>query len=134
MYIYVGREKKEDPEVIEIAAALAEKHNVVRREISDQEILERTIYMLINEGAQVLEEGIAYKSEDIDTVYCNGYGFPIDRGGPMQYADDIGLQSVVDALEQYRKSLGDYGAEWFEPVPLLKRLATEGKTFKSYRR
>ena len=129
-YIYEGRDKKEDPEVMELAAELAKQHGVTQRDISDQEILERTIYMLINEGAQVLEEGVSYRSGDIDIVYCNGYGFPAYRGGPMQYADEIGLQTVVDSLEKYRESLGEYGEQWFKPAPLLKKLASEGKSFK----
>jgi 3-hydroxyacyl-CoA dehydrogenase len=132
MYIYEGRDKKEDPEVVALATRLAKEHGISQREISDQEILERTIYMLINEGAQVLEDGISYRSGDIDTVYCNGYGFPAHRGGPMQYADEIGLQTVVDALEKYRVSLGEYGEEWFKSAPLLKKLAAEGKSFKEF--
>jgi 3-hydroxyacyl-CoA dehydrogenase len=131
-YIYEGRDKKEDPEVMEIATELAKQHGVTQREISDQEILERTIYMLINEGAYVLEEGVSYRSGDIDIVYCNGYGFPAHRGGPMQYADEIGLQTVVDALEKHREALAEYGKEWFEPAPLLKKLAAEGKSFKDF--
>jgi 3-hydroxyacyl-CoA dehydrogenase len=131
-YIYEGRDKKEDPEVISLAETLAAEQSITRREISDQEVLERTIYMLINEGAQVLEDGIAYRSSDIDTVYCNGYGFPGHRGGPMQYADEIGLDTVVNALNKYRDQLGAYGEEWFKPAPLLEKLAAEGKTFKEF--
>ncbi|WP_339339736.1 3-hydroxyacyl-CoA dehydrogenase NAD-binding domain-containing protein [uncultured Oceanicoccus sp.] len=131
-YIYEGRDKKQDPEVMELAAELAKQHGVTQRDISDQEILERTIYMLINEGAQILEEGVAYRSGDIDIIYCNGYGFPAYRGGPMQYADEIGLQTVVDALEKHRNSLGEYGEEWFKPASLLKKLAAEGKSFKDF--
>jgi 3-hydroxyacyl-CoA dehydrogenase len=131
-YIYEGRDKKEDPEVMQFAAELAKEHGVTQREIADQEILERTIYMLINEGAQVLEEGIAYRSSDIDTVYCNGYGFPGHRGGPMQYADEIGLDTVLAAINKYRKELGEYGEEWFKPAPLLEKLAGAGKCFKDY--
>lgn len=131
-YIYEGRDKKEDPEIMELAAELAQKHGVIQRNISDQEILERTIYMLINEGAYVLEEGVSYRSSDIDIVYCYGYGFPAHRGGPMQYTDEIGLQTVVDALEKYRESLGEYGEEWFTPAPLLKKLASEGKRFSDF--
>jgi len=115
---------------MQLAAELAQEHGITQRHISDQEILERTIYMLINEGAQVLDDGISYRSSDIDTVYCNGYGFPAHRGGPMQYADEIGLQTVVDALNKYRSQLGEYGEEWFKPAPLLEKLAAEGKTFK----
>jgi 3-hydroxyacyl-CoA dehydrogenase len=132
-YIYEGRDKKEDPEVLELASALAAEHGVTQRDISNQEILERTIYMLINEGAHVLDEGVCYRSGDVDIVYCSGYGFPAYRGGPMQYADEIGLQTVVDALEKHRDSLGEYGEQWFKPAPLLKKLAAEGKSFKDYR-
>ena len=128
-YIYEGRDKSEDPEVMELAAELAAKHGIEQREISDQEILERTIYMLINEGAQILDEGIALRSSDIDVVYCNGYGFPGHRGGPMQYANEIGLDKVLSAINKYRKELGDYGEEWFKPASLLEKLVAEGKTF-----
>jgi 3-hydroxyacyl-CoA dehydrogenase len=131
-YIYEGRDKKEDPQVMELAAELAKKHGVTQRKISDKEIFERTIYMLINEGAKVLDEGVSYRSGDIDIVYSNGYGFPAHCGGPMQYADEIGLQIVVDALEKHRESLGEYGELWFKPAPLLKKLAAEGKSFKSF--
>ena len=129
MYIYEGRDKQEDPEVLALATELATEHSVEQREISDQEVLERTIYTLISEGAQVLEDGIAMRSGDIDIVYTNGYGFPAYRGGPMQYADEIGLDTVVAALEKYRRELGAYGEEWFKPAPLLVKLAAEGKTF-----
>ncbi len=131
-YIYEGRDKKEDPEVMALAAELARENGVNQRQISDREILERTIFSLINEGARVLDEGIAYRSSDIDTVYCNGYGFPVHRGGPMQYADEIGLVTVLNALNKYRDELGDYGEEWFKPAPLLEKLVTEGKTFKEH--
>jgi len=131
-YIYEGRDKKEDPEVMVLAAELAKIHGVTQREISDQEILERTIYMLINEGAHVLEEGVSYRSGDVDIVYCSGYGFPDYRGGPMQYADEIGLKTVVDSLEKHRDALGEYGEQWFQPAPLLKKLVAEGKSFKDF--
>lgn len=131
-YIYEGRDKQEDPEVMELAAELAAQADVEQRDISDQEILERTIYMLINEGAQILDEGMAYRSGDIDIVYCNGYGFPAHKGGPMQYADEIGLDKVLDALNSYREKLGAYGEEWFKPAPLLEKLVAEGKTFAEW--
>ncbi|TQV86088.1 3-hydroxyacyl-CoA dehydrogenase [Exilibacterium tricleocarpae] len=131
-YIYEGRERQEDPEVVTLAEEIAAELGIERREISDQEILERTIYMLINEGAQILDEGIAYRSSDCDIVYCNGYGFPIGRGGPMQYADEIGLDTVLAAIEKYRQQLGAYGEMWFKPAPLLQRLVKEGKQFKQY--
>jgi len=132
-YIYKGREKIEDPEVMQISKELAEKHGVTQREISEQEILERTVYMLINEGAHVLGEGVTYRSSDIDVVYAYGYGFPGHRGGPMQYADEIGLDKVLAAIEKYRDELGDYGKLWFTPAPVLVELAAAGKTFKSYK-
>ncbi len=121
-YTYEGRNKTEDPEVMELAAQLAKENDVTIRENSDEEILERTIYMLINESAQVLDDGIASRSCDIDTVFCNGYGFPVHRGGPLQYADEIGLDKVLEALNWYRKKLGSYDEEWFKPAPLLERL------------
>jgi len=131
-YIYEGRDKQEDPEVMQLATELAQANGVTQREISDQEILERTIFMMINEGAQVLDEGIAYRSSDIDTIYCNGYGFPAHRGGPMQYADEIGLDTVLNAINKYRDQLGEYGELWFKPAPLLQKLAAEGKSFKDH--
>lgn len=131
-YLYEGRNKQEDPEIMMLAAELANQYDVEQRNISDQEILERTIYMLINEGAQVLDDGIAYRSSDIDTIYCNGYGFPAHRGGPMQYADEIGLDKVLEAINKYRQELGPYGEEWFKPAPLLEKLVAEGKQFKDY--
>jgi len=131
-YIYHGRDKTDDPEVIELAQQLAAEHGIVRREISDQEIIERTIYMLINEGAQTLDDGIAYRAGDIDLVYVNGYGFPLWRGGPMQYADEIGLDTVLAGIEKHRKQLGEYGEMWFRPAPLLARLVSEGRNFKDY--
>ena len=128
-YIYEGRDKQEDPEVMTLAAELAAKHGIEQRDISDQEILERTVYMLINEGAQILDEGIAIRASDIDIVYCNGYGFPAHRGGPMQYANEIGLDTVLAAINKYRQSLGAYGEQYFKPAPLLEKLASEGKNF-----
>ncbi len=131
-YIYEGRNKQSNPEVINIAKAQAAEHGVTQRQIGDQEILERCLFPLINEGAQILDEGIAYRASDIDVIYCNGYGFPVYRGGPMQYADEIGLDTVVQALEKYQQALGDYGQTCFQVSPLLKRLASEGKSFKQY--
>jgi len=131
-YLYKGRTQQEDPEVITMASALAKELGIHQREISQQEIIERTIYMLINEGAQILDEGIAYRASDCDLIWTNGYGFPVWRGGPMHYANEIGLQTVVDAIEKYRLELGEYGEKWFTPAPLLKKLAAEGKDFSSY--
>ena len=99
-----------------------------RREISDDEILERMVYPMINEGACILEEGIAARPSDIDVVWLYGYGWPVYRGGPMFYADQVGLKHVADRLAYYAKETDDPS---LEPAPLLKRLAAEGKTFAS---
>lgn len=99
---------------------------VARRNISDQEIVERLVFALVNEGAAILDERIAQRASDIDMVYLTGYGFPIWRGGPMFYADSIGLPNVVRIMHKY--SRGRHGEAW-RPAALLARLATEGKTF-----
>jgi 3-hydroxyacyl-CoA dehydrogenase len=99
---------------------------VERRKISDQEIVERLVFALVNEGAQILEEGIAMRASDIDMVYLTGYGFPVFRGGPMFYADTVGLTNVVMAMQKYAK--GRHGDAW-KPAPLLAKLAAEGKSF-----
>ncbi|MFZ6845062.1 3-hydroxyacyl-CoA dehydrogenase NAD-binding domain-containing protein [Undibacterium sp. RuTC16W] len=99
---------------------------IERRKITDQEIIERLIYALVNEAAYILEEGIATRASDIDMVYLTGYGFPLHRGGPMFYADTVGLPNVVMAMERYAK--GRHGDAW-KPAPLLAKLAAEGKSF-----
>jgi len=101
---------------------------VERRQISDQEIVERLVYALVNEGAKILEEGIALRASDIDMVYLTGYGFPLHRGGPMLYADTVGLTNVLMAMEKYAQ--GRHGEAW-APAALLTRLAAEGKGFNS---
>lgn len=118
-----------DDSVMEIAKQEAEKLGIKQREISEQEIIERCIYPLINEGALILEEGIAAKASDIDVIYVYGYGFPVYRGGPMKYGDEIGLATVLDAMQKYHDELGDYGKAWFKPAPLLKQLVAQGKSF-----
>jgi 3-hydroxyacyl-CoA dehydrogenase len=99
---------------------------VERRKVSDQEIVERLVYSMVNEAAYILEEGIAQRASDVDMVYLTGYGFPLHRGGPMFYADTVGLMNVVAAMEKY--AAGRHGEFW-KPAPLLARLAAEGKTF-----
>ncbi|MNM28154.1 Fatty acid oxidation complex subunit alpha [compost metagenome] len=99
---------------------------VARRKISDQEIVERLVYALVNEGARILEEGIALRASDIDMVYLTGYGFPLFRGGPMFYADSVGLPNVLDTINGYAQ--GRHGEAW-TPAPLLVKLAGEGKGF-----
>jgi 3-hydroxyacyl-CoA dehydrogenase len=101
---------------------------VERRKISDQEIVERLVYALVNEGALILEEGIAQRASDIDMVYLTGYGFPLFRGGPMFYADTAGLPNVLASVERFAK--GRHGDAW-KPAPLLVKLASEGKGFNS---
>jgi 3-hydroxyacyl-CoA dehydrogenase len=130
-YLYEAGQRKPipDPEVIEIAKQEAARLGIQQREISDQEIIERCIYPLINEGADILDEGIAAKPSDIDVIYVYGYGFPVYRGGPMQYADHIGVKAIYDTMCRYQNDLGDYGKSWFKPSPLLKKLAEEGKQF-----
>jgi len=114
-----------------IAQQEAKRLNIAPRKHSDQEIVERIIYPMINEGALILAEGIAAKSSDIDVIYVYGYGFPVYRGGPMKYADEIGLKTVHQAMLKYRDELGDYGIMWFEPAPLLAELASQNKGFAS---
>lgn len=98
------------------------------RKISDEEIVQRLVYSLVNEAAHILEDGIASKASDIDMVYLTGYGFPIWRGGPMQYADQVGLFSVAESMKRFARNPNDDAAFW-EPASLLKKLVEEGKTF-----
>lgn len=131
-YLYEGRTRAEDPEITQISAALAEEHGVARRDINDQEILERCLYPLINEGFLILEEGIATRPGDCDLIWANGYGFPNWRGGPMHYADEIGLAHVLNRMNHYRQSLGAYGEMWFTPARLLTELASSGVTLAEH--
>jgi 3-hydroxyacyl-CoA dehydrogenase len=101
---------------------------ITPRKISDEEIVQRLVFALVNEGAHILEDGIAARASDIDMVYITGYGFPIHRGGPMMYADQVGLFNVVQAMKRFQKNPHD-DAKFWEPAPLLQRLAGEGKTF-----
>ncbi len=117
-----------DPEVETLINDTLAKLGLTRREISDQEILERMMYPMINEGARILEEKIAARPSDIDVVWIYGYGWPVYRGGPMFYADLVGLKPITERLSHYAKQTNDPS---LEPAPLLKRLADEGKTFAS---
>jgi 3-hydroxyacyl-CoA dehydrogenase len=127
-YDYKAGDRKAYPS--QVVNDMIVKHSadlgVTRRKISDQEIVERLVYALVNEAAYILEEGIAMRASDIDMVYLTGYGFPLYRGGPMFYADTVGLLNVVMAMEKYAK--GRHGDAW-KPAPLLAKLAEEGKTF-----
>ncbi len=101
---------------------------ITPRKISDDEIVQRLVFALVNEGAHILEDGIASKASDIDMVYITGYGFPMHRGGPMNYADQFGLFNVVQAMHRFAKNPMDDAGFW-KPAPLLAKLAAEGKTF-----
>ncbi len=116
-----------DPEIEALIAETARQAGIPRHVISTEEIIERCIYSMINEGARILEEGYALRASDIDTIYLTGYGFPAYRGGPMWYADTVGLQKVYQRVVDFQRQFG----ELWEPAPLLARLAFEGRTFAS---
>ncbi len=118
-----------NPEVVRLIREEAEKHAVPQKKFTDTEIVARCIYPMINEGALILEEGIALRPGDIDTVWVNGYGFPAYRGGPMFYADTVGLDEVVAKIREYQ---AEYGRMHWELSPLLVKLAEEGKTFAEW--
>ncbi|MBL8205905.1 MAG: enoyl-CoA hydratase/isomerase family protein [Blastocatellia bacterium] len=117
-----------DAEVAALIEQTATEAGIQRREISAEEIVERCVYALINEGAKILEEGFALRAGDIDIVYLNGYGFAAWRGGPMWYADTVGVKNVYDRVCEFH---AEHGA-WWEPAPLLKRLAETGGTFAAW--
>ena len=114
-----------DPEVDRIIVECAAEAGIARRTIVDQEIVERTMYALANEGAKILAEGVALRASDIDLVYVNGYGFPAYRGGPMHFADTIGLAEVAERVRQFHAAHGD----WWTPAPLLLERAAAGHGF-----
>jgi len=124
---------KRDAIPSELVNKMIEEHRkslgITPRKISDEEIVQRLVFSLVNEGAHILEDGIAGKSGDIDMVYLTGYGFPIHRGGPMHYAGEVGLVNVVQAMNRFAQNPLDDAAFW-QPAPLLARLAAEGKTFQ----
>ncbi len=121
-----NRRAQPSPVVEKIILDFAQKKGINRRQISDDEILERCIYPMINEGAKILEEGKAIRASDIDIVWINGYGWPVYRGGPMFYGDTIGLDRVLAKMKEFEGKMGDD----FKPSPLLVKLAGEGKGFK----
>jgi 3-hydroxyacyl-CoA dehydrogenase len=123
-----NRESTPDPEVHALIEKTAAEGGIARRSITDEEIIERSIYIMINEGAKILEEGYALRAADIDVIYLTGYGFPGYRGGPMWYADTVGLKNVRDRIAEFHQKHG----EFWEPAPLLAKLADEGKTFADY--
>ena len=129
-YVYdpATRAGTPDPEVEQMIRDFAVARGVEQREVTDQEVLERLLYPMVNEGAKILEEGIALRGSDIDVVWVNGYGWPLYRGGPMFWADSVGLADVAASIEGYSQRLG--GRHW-ELSPLLRRLADEGGTLQS---
>ncbi len=123
-----NRKSSADPEVSSLIREWTSEARIPQRQISSEEIVDRCVYTLVNEGARILEEGIALRAVDIDIIYLNGYGFPAYRGGPMWYADTIGLKKVYDRICEFQQRSGN----WWEPAPLLQRLAEQGKTFAEF--
>ncbi len=126
-YAEGSRAPKPAPEVEAMIKALAQKKGYTPRAISDEEIVQRCIYPIINEGAKILEEKIAVRPSDLDVIWVNGYGWPVYRGGPMFYADLVGLDKVLAVMKQFQAKHGDD----FKPAPLLEKLVKEGKNFAS---
>ncbi|HZW73225.1 MAG TPA: 3-hydroxyacyl-CoA dehydrogenase family protein, partial [Caldimonas sp.] len=122
------RDALPDPAVDKLIDDYRKEKGITPRKIDDAEIVERCVYALVNEGARILEEGIAARASDIDMVYLTGYGFPLHRGGPMNYADQQGLFNVVQSMKRFAANPRDDQKFW-QPAPLLAKLATEGKTF-----
>lgn len=120
-----GRTPIPDPEIEALIKETSKDLGIERRTVSDEEILERCLYPLVNEGAKILEEGIALRASDIDVVWIHGYGFPRYRGGPMFWADTVGLKTIAEKMRQFEKEQGP----WMAPSPLLLKLAEEGKGF-----
>ncbi len=123
------RARQADPEVEALIKEKAKELGIEQREISKEEIVDRLFFPLINEGALILEEGVAQRPGDIDIVYLYGYGFPVARGGPMFYGDQVGLKKVYDRICEFRDTLGE---DYWKPAPLLEKLAREGKTFADW--
>jgi 3-hydroxyacyl-CoA dehydrogenase len=120
-----SRTRIPDPVVDEVAADEAAKRGITRRSVPDEDIIARIMTALANEGARVLEEGFAIRASDIDVVYVNGFGYPRHRGGPMFYADTVGLPAILARVNEYRRTFGGY----WRPSPLLEKLASEGGSF-----
>jgi 3-hydroxyacyl-CoA dehydrogenase len=123
-----NRKASADPEVAALIGKWTSEAGIAQRQIPNQEIVDRCLYTLVNEGARILEEGYALRAVDIDIIYLNGYGFPAHRGGPMWYADTVGLKKVYERIREFQQQHGN----WWEPAPLLKRLAEQGKTFAEF--
>jgi 3-hydroxyacyl-CoA dehydrogenase len=124
------RRRIADHEVAELVRGWSVEKGIEQREVSSHEIIERCLYALVNEGARILEEGFALRAVDIDIIYLNGYGFPAHRGGPMWYADSVGLVKVHERICDFERA---HGENW-RPAPLLKQLAEQGKSFADFQR
>jgi 3-hydroxyacyl-CoA dehydrogenase len=124
-YAQGSRTPMADPLIEQLAAEAAARRGIARRRISGDEIIARTMTALANEGARVLEEGYAIRAGDIDVIYCYGFGFPRHRGGPLFYADTVGLPEVLARVREYRDRFGDY----WKPAALLEQLVAEGRGF-----
>jgi 3-hydroxyacyl-CoA dehydrogenase len=123
-----ARERQDDPDILATVRAKAVEAGIPQRPADPPDVVERLVYALVNEGARVIEDGIAARSVDVDIVYVNGYGFPAWRGGPMKYAELVGLDTVVSRI---RALHARFGHHW-RPAPLLERLAAEGRTFADF--
>jgi 3-hydroxyacyl-CoA dehydrogenase len=121
------------PVVVEMIERHRQALGITPRQIADEEIVQRLVYALVNEAAHILEEGIASRPSDIDMVYLTGYGFPVHRGGPMHYADFVGLFNVAEAMKRFARNPHD-DAQFWQPAPLIRRLLAEGKTFADLNR
>jgi 3-hydroxyacyl-CoA dehydrogenase len=127
-YVPGKRDAIPNAEVEQMIADHRASLGIAPRQISDEEIVQRLVFSLVNEAAHILEEGIANKASDIDIVYIFGYGFPVYRGGPLNYANEVGLFNVVQAMKRFAKNPLD-DANFWQPAPLLAKLAAEGATF-----
>jgi 3-hydroxyacyl-CoA dehydrogenase len=132
-YRYEGRQRIDDPEAVELLHARGRALGVPRRSHDDEEIVERCLFPLINEGLRILEEGIALRPGDVDVVWCAGYGFPRWRGGPMFLADTIGLERVYEGMLEYGSRLGEpFRRVHWAPAPLLEQLVREGRSLSGW--
>jgi 3-hydroxyacyl-CoA dehydrogenase len=125
-----NRRASPDPEVAALVRQWAAEAGIPQRQIPADEIVDRCVYALVNEGARILEEGYALRAVDIDIIYLNGYGFPAYRGGPMWFADTVGLKKVYDRVCDFHRQHGEH----WEPAPLLRQLAEQSGTFAGFNR
>jgi 3-hydroxyacyl-CoA dehydrogenase len=124
-YRYEGRTRSTDPQTTQLIEQVAAEFGVKRRLVADEEIMPRMLYPLVNEGAKILEEGVALRASDIDVVYCHGYGFPKHLGGPMYWAERQGLARIAATMKELAKRFGPR----YQPAPLLERLAASGESW-----